>query len=123
MFERIRGTFDQFRGLKKRLKYEAEKQLALTFYSDIALIFSFDDKIPKLCKQLNDLIRADRNYNKLEECKKVNNEINNQIHRLEFHNRKARIWLKKKVAIIEKVEAYLKKKGAKKLENLNLKSR
>jgi len=89
----------------------------------MALIFSFDDKIPKLCKQLNDLIVEDVNYDKLDECKVINNEISNQIHRLEFHNRKARIWLRKKVAIIEKVEAYLKKKGAKKIENMNRKAR
>lgn len=114
MFEKIKELKNMFGSVRKKLSYKAEKELALSFYSSITLIFSFDDQIPKLCKKLNDLIRSDRNYNNLPECQVINAEIERRIHRLEFHNRKARIWLKKKKEIIDKLEEKIKSFGGKK---------
>jgi len=109
MFKKIKGCFKELKKIKKKLSYEAEKQLALTFYSDIALIFHFDKEIVSLCRKINGLIRDDKNYSNLEACDRYNEKLRQRIDELErTRNRTSRLFMRKKKDIVEKMKKYLK---------------
>lgn len=108
MFRRITSSFRRFTDLKKKLEYSIEKQVALTFYSEIALIFAFDKQMVQLCREMNEFIRSDANYNNLEKCETVNNKIAARLNFLE-HSRMAQKFVNVKKDIVERLEKFIGK--------------
>jgi hypothetical protein len=108
MFGKIRSAFRSMAGLKKKVEYNLEKQIALTFYADIGLIFSFDKEMSALCKEMNSLISSDVRYSNLEKCESVNNKIKMRLNFLE-HSRTAQKFLSVKRSLIDNLERAMKK--------------
>jgi len=108
MFRAIHSAFRSLGNLKKKLEYSVEKQVALTFYSEIALIFALDKQMVQLCRDMNSLIRTDDNYSNMEKCETVNNKIAARLNFLE-HSRMAQKLVNAKKDIIERLEKHLGK--------------
>jgi hypothetical protein len=108
MFKVIRSAFKSMTSLKKKVEYHAEKQIVLTFYSDIALIFSFDKEMVSLCREMNELVKADDHYSNLDKCETVNSKIQLRLGFLE-HSRMAQKFLQTKKTMIENLEKAMRK--------------
>jgi len=102
MFGAIRSQFKKLAGLKKKVEYHVEKQLALTFYAEIAVIFSFDKEMLSLCREMSDLLKADSDYSNLDACEKVNNKMLMRFNFLE-HSRVAQKFVNAKKDVVERI--------------------